>query len=153
MTKPIFHSLRVAQRQEHRRERCRYGSPERWRRRLYVETYPDAAPWHLWIHSYTETDDTKEKRDVCHMTRRKRKIPGARRWHHRHPQIWAGVRRPQRVAGLNLSIPYSDGLSIGRPFSRKCKIGGGRRAKETNGYYKSKLECRLFYSCREIGGM
>ena len=47
MTKPIFHSLRVAQsmdhyaqRQEHRTERCRYGSPERQRRRLYVETYP-----------------------------------------------------------------------------------------------------------------
>ena len=44
MTKPIFHSLRVAQRQEHRRERCRYVAPiARGGGRLYVETYA-AAP-------------------------------------------------------------------------------------------------------------
>ena len=37
------------------------------------------------------------------------------------PQIWAGagVQRPQRVAGLTPSMPHSDGLSVGRPFSRK----------------------------------
>ena len=127
MTKLIFHSLRVGQEHRRERCRrgwpqsgavvCaglskKFGPVAKADYQRFEDTFSQpgrdfyatrqteaAAPCcsNFRIHSYTETDDTKGKRDVCHMTRRKRKYQEAQRWHpagHRSGRVYKGLFSP-----------------------------------------------------------